>query len=161
MTVRVGASVDVPVDAATAFAAVVDLPSQERWILLTRLYALEGDVPVPEVGSRFLAFTGVASVGFLDNLVVTEYDPPRRWVARHEGEFVKGAGIMQVEPLGAGSRVTFTEELELPFGILGRLGWPLARPVARLGMAASLRKMARLVAAGTLPLSREVAKPPR
>ena len=138
MTVRVGASVDVPVDAATAFAAVVDLPSQERWIMLTRLYALEGDVPVPEVGSRFLAFTGVASVGFLDNLVVTEYDPPRRWVARHEGEFVKGAGIMQVEPLGAGSRVTFTEELELPFGILGRLGWPLARrrPVGDGGLPA-------------------------
>ncbi len=159
MSVRVEASVDVPVDAATAFAAVVDLPSQERWIMLTRLYALEGDVPVPRVGSRFIAFTGVASIGFLDNLTVTEYDPPHRWVARHDGEFVKGAGIMQVESLGEGARVTFTEELELPFGILGRLGWPLARPIARWGMAASLRTMARLVAKGTLPLNRPAMTP--
>ena len=161
MSVRVEASVDVPVDAATAFAAVVDLPSQERWIMLTRLYALEGDVPVPRVGSRFLAVHRRRQRRLPGQPGVTEYDPPHRWVARHEGEFVKGAGIMQVEPLGEGSRVTFTEELELPFGILGRLGWPLARPIARWGMAASLRTMARLVAAGTLPLSREVARPPR
>jgi uncharacterized protein YndB with AHSA1/START domain len=159
VSVRVEATVDVPADAATAFAAVVDLPSQERWILLTKLYELAGDVAVPRVGSRFVAFTGVASVGFLDNLVVTEYDPPRRWVARHEGEFVRGFGIMQVQPLGEGSRVTFTEELELPFGVLGRLGWPLARPFARWGIAASLRRMARLVSAGQLPLATSPALP--
>jgi hypothetical protein len=159
VSVRVEAVVDVPVDAATAFAAVVHLPSQERWILLTTMYELAGDVAVPHVGSRFLAFTGIASIGFLDNLLVTEYDPPRRWVARHEGEFVTGVGIVQVQPMGEGSRVTFAEELDLPFGILGRLAWPIVKPVVRWGISASLRKMARLVAAGELPLFTGSARP--
>ena len=43
MTVRVEASVDAgrPIP-ATAFAAVVDLPSQEKWIIATRLYRDRG-----------------------------------------------------------------------------------------------------------------------
>lgn len=153
MTVRVAASVDVNTDPQTAFAAVVDLRAQEKWIIATRLYAIAGPVNVPQVGSRFAAFTGVASLGFLDVLVSTEYDPPWRWVTEHEGDFVNGVGIFQVEPMGSRCRVTWAEELNLPFGLLGRLGWPLVRPIARLGLLFSLRRMARMVERGLLPLT--------
>ena len=71
---------------------------------------------------------GCRSIGFLDTMVVTEYDPPWRWVTQQDGDFVHGVGIMQVEPLADGCRVTWANELDLPFGILGRLGWPLVRP---------------------------------
>jgi carbon monoxide dehydrogenase subunit G len=153
MTVRVEASVDLPVEPATAFASMVDLPSQERWIIATSLYPIDGSVAIPQVGSRMAAFTGIGSVGFLDTMVVTVYDPPWRWITQHEGEFVRGVGIFEVHATPGGSRVTWAEELDLPFGVVGRLGWPLIKPLARIGLQASLRRLAKQVANGTLPLA--------
>jgi len=153
MTVRVEASVDLTVDPATAFASIVDLPSQERWIIATSLYPIDGSISIPHVGSRMAAFTGIGSVGFLDTMVVTVYDPPWRWITQHEGEFVRGVGIFEVQVTPAGSRVTWAEELDLPFGVIGRLGWPLIKPLARIGLQASLRRMAKQIANGTLPLA--------
>jgi len=153
MTVRVEASVDLTVDPATAFAALVDPRSQQRWMIATKLYPIEGSVSVPQVGSRLAAFTGVGSIGFLDTMIVTVYDPPRRWIMDKDGDLLRGVGIMQVDPVGGGSRVTWAEELDLPFGVIGRLGWRLIRPLARMGLQASLRRMAKQVANGTLPLA--------
>lgn len=153
MSVRVQASVDLSVGPDTAFASMVDLPSQERWIIATRLYPIEGAVSVPQVGSRLAAFTGIGSIGFLDTMVVTVYDPPWRWVTQHEGEFVRGVGIFEIEATATGCRVTWAEELELPFGFVGVLGWPLISPIARIGLQASLRRMATQIARGVLPLA--------
>jgi hypothetical protein len=58
-----------------------------------------------------------------------------------------------VQATPGGSRVTWAEELDLPFGVVGRLGWPLIRPLARIGLQASLRRMAKQIANGTLPLA--------
>lgn len=152
MTVRVEASVQVAIDPARAFAAVVDLPSQEKWIILTRLYAVAGESAVPHVGSRLVAFSGVGSIGFLDTMTVSEYDPPHRWVTDKDGDLLRGTGIMQVEPLATGCRVTWANELELPFGVLGQVGWLVARPMARILLQASLRRLARKLLSGELPL---------
>jgi len=152
MTVRVAASIDVAIDPATAFAAVVDLPSQEKWIMLTTLYAVDGQASVPLVGSRLVAFTGVLGVGFLDTMVVSEYDPPHRWVTAKDGDLLRGVGIMQVEPLPNGSRVTWANELELPFGIAGQLGWLIARPIAQFVLGVSLRRLAKKLLNGELPV---------
>lgn len=130
-------------DPEAAFAAIVDLAIQERWMVGTRLYPLAGDVDLPAVGARLAAFTGLGDVGFLDVMTVTEYDPPHRWVVRHDGAFVQGVGIFLVESVDAGTQVTWIEDLELPFGIVGRLGFPLVRPFARLGVWFSLKRLAR------------------
>jgi uncharacterized protein YndB with AHSA1/START domain len=164
MTVRVEASIELATDPESAFAAVVDLPSQEKWIIATKLYAIEGEVSIPQVGSRMAAFTGVAGIGFLDTMVVTEYDPPWRWVTQHEGQFVQGVGIFEVETSPGGCRFTWAEELDLPFGIIGRLGWPLIKPLAQLGLQASLRRMAGklkkgALASATAPAAAQASEP--
>lgn len=133
----------VAADAQTTFDAIVDLRTQERWMVGTRLYPLAGDIPLPRVGSRLAAFTGLGDLGFLDVMTVTEYAPPHRWVVRHEGALVKGVGIFTVTSAADGSRVTWIEDLELPFGVIGRLGFPLVRPFARAGVWYSLRRLAR------------------
>jgi len=153
MTVRVDASIELQTDPQTAFAAAADLPSQERWVIATRLYPIEGEVSIPQVGSRLAAFTGIAGIGFLDTMVVTEYDPPWRWVMQHEGAFVQGVGIFEITPTAEGCRFTWAEELNLPFGPIGRLGWPLVKPIAHLGLLGSLRLMARHLERGSLPLA--------
>ena len=133
------------------FAAMVDLRSQEKWILGTRLFGLSGPVDVPEVGSRLAALTGVAGIGVLDLMVVTQYEPPVRWETEHVGAF-RGRGVFAVESVPSGSRAVWVEEIELPFGLLGRLGWVLVRPATRWGLHRSLRRLARGVESGTLPL---------
>lgn len=143
MTARVEVSMTVAADPDVAFDAIVDLDTQERWMVGTRLYPLAGEPPLPGVGARLAAFTGLGDVGFLDIMTVTEYEPPHRWVVRHDGAFVKGIGIFAVEPTDGGSRVTWIEDLELPFGVFGRLGFPLVRPFARAGVWYSLRRLAR------------------
>ena len=37
------------------------------------------------------------------------------------------------------------EEIELPLGVLGRLGWPMVRPFFLAGIRHSLRKFAKYV----------------
>jgi hypothetical protein len=160
MTVRVDASIELQTDPQTAFAAAADLPSQERWVIATRLYPIEGEVSIPQVGSRLAAFTGIAGIGFLDTMVVTEYDPPWRWVMQHEGAFVQGVGIFEIVPTARGCRFTWAEELNLPFGLIGRLGWPLVKPIAHLGLLGSLRRMARRLERGSLPLALAPAATP-
>ena len=154
MIAKLAVSIDVAAPAELVFASVVDLPSQDRWMLGTTLFALGGDVAAPDVGSQIAALTGVAGVGVLDTMVVTDYDPPHRWATRHTGKAFRGAGIFTVEVTPSGSRVTWAEEIDLPFGILGRVGWRGAKPLVRWGLAKSLRTLADGVLDGSLPVNR-------
>jgi hypothetical protein len=137
-------AVDVLVDAPPQLVwdAITDWPRQSEWMLGTTVRAT--DLGGVGVGGGIEAFTGVGKAGFLDTMVITEWDPPRRCVVRHTGAVVKGLGIFEVVALpGNRSRFVWAEELDLPLGILGRLGWPLVRPGFAWGVRRSLQKLAR------------------
>jgi hypothetical protein len=141
-------AVDVIVDAPpqSVWDAVTDWSRQSEWMLGTTVRATDrGGVGV---GGGIEAFTGVGRAGFLDTMVITEWDPPRRCVVRHTGDVVKGLGIFEVVALPEGrSRFVWAEELDLPLGVLGRLGWPLIRPGFAWGVRRSLVTLAREVEA--------------
>lgn len=136
-------SVDVIVDAApdVVWDAVTDWPRQSDWMLGTVVRATEhGGVGI---GGGIEAFTGVGRLGFLDTMVITEWDPPHRCVVQHTGSVVRGLGIFEVFALPGGrSRFVWAEELDLPLGAVGRLGWPLVRPAFAWGVRRSLRQLA-------------------
>jgi hypothetical protein len=137
-------AVDVMVDAPpqVVWDAITDWPRQSKWMLGTTVWAT--DLDGVGVGGGIEAFTGVGKAGFLDTMVITEWDPPRRCVVRHTGAVVKGLGIFEVVALpGNRSRFVWAEELDLPLGVLGRLGWPLVRPGFAWGVRRSLNKLAR------------------
>ena len=113
-------------------------------MLATRVHGDHGQ------GAHVVARTGFGPVGFTDTMVITEWEPPRRCVMRHTGRVVRGAGVFEVVPAGAGSEFRWTERLDLPLGAAGRWGWRLARPLAQRGMDLSLRRFARFVAADAL-----------
>jgi hypothetical protein len=101
------------------------------------------------LGATLVARTGIGPAAFTDTMVITEWDPPRRCVVRHTGRVVRGAGVFEVRPAGAGgSEFRWTELLDLPLGVLGRLGWLVVRPLAQRGMDLSLRRFARFVPPG-------------
>lgn len=139
-------SVDVDAPAEAVWAAAVDWDTQGDWMLGTRV---AGTVQGGRgVGGGIEAFTGVGPLGFLDTMVITEWDAPRRCVVRHTGRVVRGGGVFEVVPLGPGrSRFVWSEQLDLPLGLLGRVGFALLRPLFVAGVRLSLKRFAEQVAA--------------
>ena len=142
MTAEVTVAVDVDAPPEVVWAAVTDWSRQSEWMLGTTVRATTaGGVGR---GGGIEAFTGVGSLGFLDPMVITEWDPPRRCVVRHTGRVVRGDGVFEVLALPQGrSRFVWSEILDLPLGRLGRLGWPVVAPAFGAGVRHSLLKLAR------------------
>ncbi|MGY1703795.1 SRPBCC family protein [Geodermatophilus sp. SYSU D00697] len=142
-------TVDVDAPPERVWAALTDWTRQGEWMLLTDVATVDGEAT--GVGGRLVARTGIPwrrgrHLGVVDTMVITEWDPPRRAVVQHTGRIVRGPGIFEVTPRGEHATLTWTERLWLPFGLLGRLGWPLVRPFAVVGVRRSLRRFAAFAA---------------
>lgn len=133
--------VDVPAPPEQAWAAMTDWARQREWMLGTSVQPTAGTGQA--VGDQLRAVTGVGRVGLVDRMRITRWDPPRVCEVLHQGRIVRGPGTFAVEPRGTGSRVVWSEDLDLPLGAVGRLGWPLVRPFARWGLQRSLHRFAR------------------
>lgn len=145
-------TLDVVVDAPVerVFEAVSQWAEQDRWMLGTHVEVRRGDGR--SVGSVLAAWTGAGPAGFWDTMEITRWEPPYRVDVRHTGTVVRGTGTMEVVALPGGrSRFVWTEDLDLPLGAVGRLGWPVARPALLAGVRRSLGAFGRLVEAGELP----------
>jgi hypothetical protein len=102
------------------------------------------------VGGEISARTGWGPLAVVDTMRITRWDPPRACHVRHTGRLVRGTGAFEVEPRGDGlSTFVWREDLELPFGRLGRLGWSLFRPLFAYGVQLSLRRFATWVETGS------------
>ena len=146
MTAHIAVDVVIEAPPEAVWSAVTDWPRQSEWMLGTVVRST--DLDGVGVGGGLEAFTGVGRLGFLDTMVITEWDPPRRCVVLHTGKVVKGLGIFEVVALPGGrSRFVWAEELDLPLGVLGKAGWPIVRPGFAWGVGRSLQKLARDVEA--------------
>ncbi|MGI5127601.1 SRPBCC family protein [Pseudonocardia sp. CA-107938] len=143
MTAELTLTVDVAAPAELVWDVVTDWPAQGEWMPATRVETTS-DGDGRRLGATLSAVTGVGPLAVTDTMEITEWDPPRRCVVRHTGAVVRGDGIFEVVPLGAErARFVWSELLDLPFGILGRAGWPIVRPLMRAGVAYALRALAR------------------
>ena len=120
--------------------ALTDWELHDRWMLLTRASGGRSE------GASIEAWTGLGRLAVRDTMTIVVWEPPHRCVVRHTGRVVRGSGAFEVQALTpTTSRVVWSEWIDLPLGLLGRLGWPLVRPLVRLGVGISLRRLARLV----------------
>ena len=134
---------EVHAPAQAVWDVLTDWDLHDRWMLLTTASGGRAE------GATIAAFTGVGRVGITDPMTIVVWEPPRRCVVRHTGRIVRGSGAFEVQDMGADrSRVVWSEWLDLPLGIVGRLGWLVVKPLTRLGVAKSLQRLARLVEAG-------------
>jgi Polyketide cyclase / dehydrase and lipid transport len=137
MTVRV----DVNAPPETVFAAATDWERQGEWILGTTVRVRHGDGR--SVGSEVEAVTGLRGIGVTDSMRIILWDAPSRCEVRHIGRVVRGTGVFAVQPRGPDAATfEWTEQLELPLGALGRLGWGLVRPIFGWGLQRSLDRFA-------------------
>ena len=146
MTVSLELTVDVDAPVERTWAGATDWARQGEWMLGTTVRGtVQNGVGV---GGGIEAFTGVGKLGFLDTMEVTRWEPPLVCHVLHTGRVVRGTGEFEVRARGEGkSTFVWREDLDLPLGFLGRLGWPLVRPLFAAGVQASLRKFARWVEA--------------
>lgn len=141
-------SVDVDAPPEAVFAAAVDWAGHDQWMLLTDVVPTSGDGV--QAGDALRAVTGPrigrrlgSRIGLVDTMVIEQWDEPRRVVVRHTGCVVRGEGEFAVAPRGDGTSVfVWSERLDLPLGALGRIAWPVIRPVARAALGISLRRFA-------------------
>lgn len=135
-------SVEVGAPAGTTWLALTDWSRQNEWMLGTEVHVVAGNGR--SVGSRLTAFTGIAGVGFHDTMEIVSWEPPLRCGVRHLGTLVRGTGTFHVQDKGPQRSVfIWSEQLELPFGPIGALGWPVVRPVFAFGVRRSLDRFAR------------------
>jgi carbon monoxide dehydrogenase subunit G len=142
MRVHLEERVAVAAPPEAVFAAVADFQAQSEWVAFTTVTTEGGP---HRVGERLVAVTKVAGVGFSDPMEVTRWDPPRRIEVRHHGRVVRGTGTFLVEPAPGGAWLRWAEDLDLPLGAAGRVGFAVAGPAFRLLLRRSLRRLARMV----------------
>lgn len=133
------AEVDSIAEPEIVFGVLTDWPRHREWMPFTRA---EGG---HEVGAALEGWTGLGPIGFLDTMVITEWEAGRRVTVRHTGRLIKGAAWFATEPAApGGTHIVWAEDLIPPFGALGRLGWPALRPAMTGFMTLGLRRLAVL-----------------
>jgi hypothetical protein len=78
----------------------------------------------------------------VDTMRITGWDPPHGAYVRHLGRIVRGTAAFEVKGRPGGSTFVWSEQLDLPLGAVGRLGFRLLRPAFVVGLRVSLRRFA-------------------
>lgn len=134
---QIAARVTVDAEPERVWRVAVDRPRQREWIWATRVHGGHG------AGAEVTGRTGIGRAGSIVSMLITEWDPPRRCVVTHAGWLVRGTGVFEVSPAGAGSRFRWLEDVQLPLPPLGRIAGRLPAPVAGRGLRSSLGRFAR------------------
>ncbi|MDQ1710406.1 MAG: hypothetical protein QOG49_1791, partial [Frankiaceae bacterium] len=110
---------------------------QREWMFMTEVRGGQGR------GAKIEAYTGKRPLGFLDLMTITDWQPLRRAEVLHTGKVLRGSAAFEIEELpGDRTRFVWTEWLVLPLGVVGEIGFRLARPFVVAGIARSLRTFA-------------------
>ncbi|MEN9693622.1 MAG: hypothetical protein RLZZ330_1266 [Actinomycetota bacterium] len=135
-------SIDINASAESVFRYLTDWPKQSEWMLGTYVEVRSGN-QAQELGGEIAAFTGIGPIGFWDTMKITKWEPPFQVDVIHTGKVVRGTGAMRVEKISdSKSRFFWSEDLEIPLGKLGLIGFGLLKPFFIYGVQVSLRKFA-------------------
>jgi uncharacterized protein YndB with AHSA1/START domain len=136
--IRLEVDVDAPVE--RTWAAAIDWDHQHEWMLGTTVRATVNDGR--GVGGGIRAATGFGPFALVDTMRITGWDPPHGAYVQHLGRIVRGTAAFEVTGRPGGSTFVWSEQLDLPLGAVGRLGFRLLRPAFLLGLRLSLRRFA-------------------
>jgi hypothetical protein len=142
-TLAISISIDAPRE--KVWAAIADWNSQGDWMLQTKVW-VTSDIS-EGVGTSIAAFTGpfykfyprFKSIGLLDLMTVTSWQPPVRCDVEHVGKVLKGSGsFILSEDENDKTRFDWSEAITAPKPL-----FLLVAPFLYLGVRISLARFAR------------------
>ncbi len=134
----------IPVPAGTLWAVLTEWERQASWMPDVARVEVVGQER--GLGTELAVRTKVLGLPLVaDRLRVIAWEPPRRLAVDHAG-LVTGLGewLLEPDPSG-GTRLTWTEELEMPPPVLGAAALRLYAPIQRRMLRRSLDNLRRLV----------------
>lgn len=143
-TLRISFTVDAPCE--RVWEKIADWPSQGDWMLQTKVWVTSDQRE--GVGTSIAAFTGplhfiyprFKSLGLLDLMTVTYWQPPHRCDVEHVGKILKGSGSFLLTPISATkTRFDWSETVAAPGAL-----FLLVAPFLYVGVRISLARFARL-----------------
>ena len=144
--IHVLSSIDIRRPAEAVWPWLVDWEGLPRWMREMRNVRVVG--PQREgLGVEAEATVRIGGVTTRDRIRVTRWEPPAVLEIAHLG-WVTGSGYMELSPSEQGTRLFWRETLVPPWGVLGRLGMVLIRPLMRLTFRRDLRRLRALVEGG-------------
>ena len=139
----------VQAPALQVWNAITNWQAQSDWMLGTKVWPVNGDGT--GVGGQIEAFTGIWRIGFLDTMEITAWNPPMKCDVLHTGRVVRGTGTFEVVATSdSTSKFIWSENLDLPLGVIGKVGFTIVKPGFIYGVRKSLEKFADLVEQGKL-----------
>ena len=139
----------VQAPALQVWNAITNWQAQSDWMLGTKVWPVNGDGT--GVGGQIEAFTGIWRIGFLDTMKITAWNPPTKCDVLHTGRVVRGTGTFEVVATSdSTSKFIWSEDLDLPLGVIGKVGFTIVKPGFIYGVRKSLEKFADLVEQGKL-----------
>ena len=124
---------------------IADWKSQGDWMLQTKVWVTSNQVE--GVGTSIAAFTGplyflyprFKSLGLLDLMTVTQWQPPHRCDVAHVGKVLKGSGTFRLQEVdGTKTRFDWSETIEAP-----KVIFLIIAPFLYIGVRISLARFAR------------------
>jgi len=136
-------TINLPCSQERAWAAIADWESQGNWMLQTKVWVTsqirEG------AGTSISAFTGplykfypkFSSLGLLDTMVVTKWQPPEICDVVHTGKILKGTGSFALSPINSTStKFDWSETIEC-----SRIKFLAIAPFLWVGVRISLARL--------------------
>ena len=136
-------TINLPCSQDRAWAAIADWESQGNWMLQTKVWVTsqirEG------AGTSISAFTGplykfypkFSSLGLLDTMVVTKWQPPEICDVVHTGKILKGTGSFVLSPINSTStKFNWSETIEC-----SRIKFLAIAPFLWVGVRISLARL--------------------
>lgn len=135
-------SVEVNAPLHRVWESLVDWKRQGEWMAMTRVDSSHHGATDSGVGTTIEAFTGIGKFGILDQMRVTEWQPPHRCVVDHFGPIIKGIGVFELSAIDdKRTRFDWFEQIDAPKVILA-----LIKPGILIAVTYSLRRFARFTA---------------
>jgi hypothetical protein len=136
-------TINLPCSQERAWEVIADWESQGNWMLQTKVWVTsqirEG------VGTSISALTGplyklypkFSSLGLLDTMVVTKWQPPEICDVVHTGKVLKGTGSFALSPINSSStKFNWSETIEC-----SRLKFLAIAPFLWVGVRISLARL--------------------
>ena len=135
--------ISLPCSQERAWQAIADWESQGDWMLQTKVW-VTSDIR-EGVGTSISAFTGplykfypkFSTLGLLDTMVVTNWQPPTICDVVHTGKILKGSGSFLLTPISdSKTRFDWSETIEC-----SRIKFLLLAPFLWIGVRISLARL--------------------